>query len=43
MMLCENDLLQLNEIRKLNVEQYLILLARKMEENKTKSKEHGTR
>lgn len=41
MMLCENDLMQLKEIRQLNVEQYLILLARKIEE--TKNKEDGTR
>jgi len=33
-MLCENDLVQLREIKQLNVEQYLILLARKMEEKK---------
>jgi hypothetical protein len=35
-MLVDNDLSQLAEIRKLNVEQYLILLGRKMAEKKTK-------
>jgi hypothetical protein len=39
MMLCEGDLVQLKEIRQLNVEQYLILLARKTEENKTKQED----
>jgi len=37
-MLCDNDLVQLKEIKQLNVEQYLILLDRKMKE---KPKEDG--
>jgi len=40
MMLVDGDLVQLAELRKLNVEQYLILLERKMKEKK---KDNGTR
>jgi len=41
MMLCDNDLVQLKEIRMLNVEQYLILLGRKVKEQEEKSKQDG--
>jgi hypothetical protein len=40
MMLVDGDLVQLAELRKLNVEQYLILLERKMKEKK---KDNGAR
>lgn len=40
-MLCDNDLVQLKEIRMLNVEQYLILLGRKVKEQEEKSKQDG--
>jgi hypothetical protein len=43
MWLCDNDLLQLKEIKKVTVETYLILLGRKAQEQKDKAKDNGTR
>ena len=43
MMLAENDLTQLKELRTLDVEQYLILLDLKVKERKQKAKEENGR